>query len=58
MEAIEELRGHIYAEKYLYLKCIIDEMQDSTEFSRGMSVGYISAIDQILDQITRIMKHE
>ena len=57
IKTFEELRSHILEDKHDMMEHSINELEESTEFSRGRVVGYIWALNNILAELRASLKY-
>jgi hypothetical protein len=54
---LEELREFIAEEKYEIMEALVNNLEDSTEYQRGRSCGFVMAYDEIMGLIRDSLKH-
>ena len=53
----EELREHLWEERHAVMECLVDRLEDTTEFERGRYVGMIHAFDDVNGTLRNILKY-
>lgn len=57
IKTFEELRSHIWDLRQQSLECMVERLEESTEFNRGGWRGYINAYDDILSILRTSLKY-
>lgn len=53
----EELRSYLYDERYHCYEYLVDCLEELNEFQRGREVGYIHALESVMEMLRHQLKY-